>query len=461
MTCAPDRSRHARTTEGGVCDPGCTSGGVLLPCTPMDARDPLDATAAGQLSAVEAGQRRALRRNRGLATSLLLLAGALFLAASYLDDGGFWIGLLRASTEASVVGGLADWFAVTAVFRRPLGLPIPHTAIVPRNKDRIGEGLGAFVAGNFLTAPLIGAKLRRVDPAGRIAAWLAVPDNAALLAERATQLLPHLLRALEDQAIRDFVVRALGEQLREADWAAALGRTIGALTSGAPFDAVFDRLLDSVQGLIEENSETVLAIVEERSAWWLPKAVDRRIASAIIAALAELATELRDPENPRRLQMRRRLAQLGEDLAHDPAHRARLESIKAELLDQPELKAWIAALWDGFRRLVIDDVAQADSRTREAAGRALLSLGAALAAEPAMRARLNTAIEEALLGAVVPSRHAIGRFIAEVVRGWETATVVERLELALGADLQIIRLTGTLVGACVGCVLYLLGRAIG
>ena len=412
---------------------------------------------AGPADAIETEQRRTLRRNRLLATGLLVAAVAVFAALSVWGR-GFWPLLARAGAEAAVVGGLADWFAVTAIFRRPLGLPVPHTAIVPRSKDRIGEGLGAFVAGNFLTPPLVLAKLRALDPARRLAAWLGAPANAEAAAARATQLLPHLVRALDDPEIRDFAVRALGEQLREADWSAALGRALALLTAGAPFDAIFDRMLDAVQRALLDHGETIGAMVEERTAWWIPRAVDRRIALAIIKGVADFIEELRQADNPRRTALRSRLAALAEDLAASPAHHQRLEELKAQLLDRPEMRVWLAALWDGLRGIVLADLAAPASRTREAARTGLLSLGRTLAADAAIRARLNAALEEAAVTLVTPWRHAIGHFIAEVVRGWETRTVVERLELALGPDLQYIRLTGTLVGACVGCLLFLLAR---
>jgi uncharacterized membrane-anchored protein YjiN (DUF445 family) len=413
------------------------------------------------INAIEVGQRRALRRNRMLATGLLLAAASVFAGATALRGMGFWMELVRAAGEAAIVGALADWFAVTAIFRRPLGLPIPHTAIVPQNKDRIGEGLGAFVAGNFLTAPLLTAKLRETDVAGRLALFLGEKRHAAAASERITQLLPHLVRALEDPEIRDFAIRALGEQLRAADLSAVLGRALSALTVGAPFDALFDRVIDALQSALAENSAALCGVVEERSAWWVPKTVDRRIAGAIINGTAEFLDELRDRESPRRRAFRARLEQLASDLATSPSHRQKLDALKNQLLEQPEIKGWMATLWDGMRGVVLDDLAEPQSRTKEAICRGLLSLGRTLEADSAIRARLNAAIEEAMLALVVPWRHEIGRFISEVVRGWETGTVVDRLELALGADLQYIRITGTLVGACVGCLLFLLSHLLG
>jgi len=385
---------------------------------------------------IEAAQRAALRRNRGLATALLICAVAIFLATMSVPAPGFWVLLTRAGAEAAVVGALADWFAVTAVFRRPLGLPIPHTAIVPRNKDRIGDALGAFIAGNFLTRPLIAAKLRAIDPAG-------------------------MLSALEDQEIREFAIRALGEQLRDADLPAVLGRMLAAMTAGEPFDTLVDRLLDALQGALAGYAPAIYEGVEARTAWWLPSIVDRRIAEGIVDGLAELIGELRERESPKRSAVRNQVAQWADDLVHSPSQRAKLDSLKSQLLAQPEIRVWLTALWEGTRKIVLADLAQPDSKSREAITRALLSLGRTLAVDVAMRTRLNAAVEEAALAVIVPWRHEIGRFIGDAVKGWDTRTVVDRLELALGADLHYIRITGTLVGACVGCALFLIAFLLG
>jgi uncharacterized membrane-anchored protein YjiN (DUF445 family) len=406
-------------------------------------------------------RRSVLPRNRRLATALLICAAAIFLATMLREAPGFWTLLIRAGAEASVVGALADWFAVTAVFRRPLGLPIPHTAIVPRNKDRIGAALGVFVANNFLTPALVAAKLRSLDVAGKLAAWLATPANAEAAAQRAMLALPSAIGALEDQEIREFALRALGEQLRTADLSAVLGKTLAAMTAGEPFDTLVDRLLDALQSTLEDNAPAIYQGVEERTAWWIPKVVDRRIATGIVRGLSELLGEIRERGNPKRLAIRRHVEQLADDLVHSPSHRRKLEALKDQLLAQPEIRLWLAALWDGLRKVVLADLALPDSKTREAITRGLVSLGRTLAADIAMRGRLNAAIEEAALAVIVPWRGEIGQFISDAVKGWETRTIVDRLELALGADLHYIRITGTLVGACVGCALFLVATLLG
>ncbi|HXY99232.1 MAG TPA: DUF445 domain-containing protein [Stellaceae bacterium] len=400
-------------------------------------------------------QRRALRRNRLLATGLLVLAAAAFFATRLAPEPGFWLLLLRAGTEAAVVGGLADWFAVTALFRHPLGLPIPHTAIIPRSKDRIGEGLGDFVERNFLAPDIIAERLRGLAPGRRFAAWLAEPGNALRAADQIAAALPYVIGSLGDPAVRDFVARSFGEQLKELDLAPAAGRLITLFTASGQYDALFDRVLDWVQALLVANADRIYAIVEERSRWWIPKAVDRRMAVALIEGIEEVLAELRLPDGAARQRFRAGIEDLAASLAVSPERRRRFNAAKNRLIEHPETQVWLGGIWDTLRRIFLDDLAAPASRTREAARTALLSLGQALAQDREMQARLDATIEHAAL-AVVPWRGQIGTLIAEVVRGWDARTVTKRLELAIGSDLQYIRMNGTLVGACVGCALYLI-----
>jgi uncharacterized membrane-anchored protein YjiN (DUF445 family) len=402
-------------------------------------------------------QRRALRRNRIFATGLLLAAVAVFFATHIPPQPGFWLLMLRAGAEAAVVGGLADWFAVTALFRHPLGVPIPHTAIIPRSKDRIGEGLGDFVERNFLAADIIAAKLRDLELARRIATWLAEPANARRAAGQIAAAMPYAIGSLGDPALREFVARSFGEQLREMDLAPAAGRILAIFVGSSQYDSLVDRILDAAQATLTSNAERIYTIVDERSRWWVPTRVNRHIATALLEGIAELLDELRQPESEPRERLRRSIADLAANLLASPEHRRRFNAAKDRLLEHPDVQAWLASIWDELRRIFLDDLAAPTSRTREAIYAGLLSLGRALISDRDMQARLDGAIEHVAL-AVVPWRGQIGALIAEVVRGWDARTVAQRLELAIGSDLQYIRMNGTLVGALVGCVLYLIAH---
>ncbi len=405
----------------------------------------------------EAGLRRALRRNRAVATGILGVAAVVFLAASAVPGQNFWVALVRAGAEASLVGGLADWFAVTALFRHPFGIPIPRTAIVPRNKDRIGEGLGQFVERNFLAPAILAQKLTALAPVTRAAEWLAKPENAELVASRAAEALPPLIRSLEDRELRDFITRSFHAQLREIELAPVLGRLLALLTRSGQYDALFDRALDAAHDALAANADRLYAMVAQRSQWWIPRAIDRHIAERILDGIEEILAELRQPDSDGRARFRAALEGVAEDLVTSPAARQRVAEIKDRLLEQKEVQDWLAAVWDDLRRIVLDDLAAPASRTRAAIGQGMASLGRTLAADREMQQRLHGAIEHVAL-AVVPWRGQISALISEVVRGWDATTVAARLELAMGSDLQYIRMNGTLVGAVVGCVLFLIGR---
>jgi uncharacterized membrane-anchored protein YjiN (DUF445 family) len=405
----------------------------------------------------EARLRRALQRNRALATGMLGGAAAIFLASAAVRAPGFWLGLVRAGAEAALVGGLADWFAVTALFRHPLGLPFPRTAVIPKNKDRIGDGLGDFVERNFLAPELLAAKLAELAPVARVARWLADPAHAEAVAQRVAETLPPLLRSLEDRELRLFVARSFQAQLHEAELAPTLGRIVALATRSGPVDALFDRALDAAADLLVRHEDRIYALVAERSRWWIPRTLDRRIAETIFAGIADIIAELRDPASEARRSFRADLETFADGLVHSPDWRRRVAEFKDKLLEQDEVQAWLASVWDELRAIVLADLEAPASRTRAALAQGLASLGLTLERDEGMQRRLHEGLEHVAL-AVVPWRGRISALIAEVVRGWDARTMAARIELAIGSDLQYIRMNGTLVGAAVGCLLYLIGR---
>jgi uncharacterized membrane-anchored protein YjiN (DUF445 family) len=386
---------------------------------------------------------------------------ALFLLTTTVPQPGFWILLLRASAEAAVVGGLADWFAVTALFRHPLGLPIPHTAIVPKNKDRIGEGLATFIEHNFLTPELVTAKLRSVDAARFVADWLSCRGNADAVADRLARAMPHLLAAFSDREIREFVGDTLGRQLGTMELAPMLGRAIAVLTANGFHESLLDRLLGLCRQFLEAREDQLYAAAEaQRRRWWIPKAVNRQIAKAIVGGVKELLSNLREPGNVGRDNLLQGIEHLAKELGTSPEHRARVEEAKTRLLEDPEVKAWLDTAWSNLERSLLADLASPTSRIRQTLAAAICSLGQNLRADSAMREKMNRAIE-AMVTELIPWRAELAQFITEVVRQWDTKVFAERVELVVGRDLQYIRITGTLVGGFVGCLLYLLSTALG
>ena len=403
-------------------------------------------------STAEQQQLRRLRQSRAVATGMLAVAAAIFVASLAVPAPNAWVLLVRSVAEAALVGGLADWFAVTALFRRPLRLPIPHTAIVPANKNRIGEGLARFLDQHFLTRDLLVAELRGLRVSERLAAWMADRRNAAALAGEIAKALPFVLHAVDDRQIKAFLGRALGAQLRSAPLTALAGHFVRLVTAAGYHEAVLDRALNYARDFLARNEERLLDTVAERRRSWIPRAINREIARAMLRGAEELIDDLRKPDGSARQSLLSAIDDMALELMNAPADPA---SERARLPNLPELQAWLAASWDKGRDIVLSDLASSSSRLRRTLALAIASIGETLGNDAAMRGRLDAAIE-ALLAEALPWRGELIRFVAEVVRKWEPAGFSERIEMAVGADLQYIRMNGTIVGGLVGGGLFLL-----
>jgi uncharacterized membrane-anchored protein YjiN (DUF445 family) len=298
-------------------------------------------------STAEQEQLKRLRQSRAVATGMLAIAGMVFVVTLAPSEPRTWVLLLRSVAEAALVGGLADWFAVTALFRRPLRLPIPHTAIVPANKDRIGEGLARFLDRHFLTRELLIPELRALRVSERLAIWLADRSNAGALAAEIAKALPFLLRAVDDRQIKAFLGRALSAQLRNAELAPLTVQFVRVMTAAGYHEAVLDRALDYARAFLARNEDRLLETVAERKRSWIPRAINREIARAMLHGAAELIDDLRQPEGAARRSLLSAIDDMAAELVAGSEETAAIRL--ARLLKQPELQAWIAASWEGPR----------------------------------------------------------------------------------------------------------------
>ena len=409
---------------------------------------------------VEDQARVRLKGNRALASGLLLLSGAVLVGTYMVPDESFGVLLARAASEAGIVGGLADWFAVTALFRRPMGLPIPHTAIVPKNKDRIADALGRFVERNFLAEEAILKKLRDAQAATRFTAWLARPETASSLAGSVATALPYIIRSLDDSDLQRFVQGTLGEQLRKADIASILARTIAVLGQTGEADALFKRMLEIIADWLKKNRAHVDELVRERTPWWLPRTIDRKIAAAIVEGVIDLLGELRQPKSEARRKFKAALSGLIDELLGSPKQRHEINEAKNRILDHPEFQAWLSSVWRKSSQALLDDLADPESQTRAGLERGILLFALALQADAVMQRHIDVLLERLAVYAV-SWRAEIGQFISEVVKSWDTNVLTDRLELVVGSDLQYIRMNGTVVGAVAGCAIFLATRILG
>ena len=406
----------------------------------------------------------ALRRMRIVATALLVAMAAVFLVSRAFGDQHPGWGFVRAFAEAAMVGGLADWFAVTALFRHPLGLPIPHTAIVPRNKDRIGDTLASFLRDNFLIPGVVARRMQRIDVAGAAGRWLADPKGATegRLRRGASRLAADMLESLDQERLGGMVRTTLAQRLRTLEVSPLLGNALAAAIAENRHVPLLDGIVKWSAKVLEANEPIIRAMVHERAGSLMRfTGLDETLANKIIAGLDGLIRDMAsDPDHPLRAKADEGLAQLAHDLQHDPAMQARVEEFKAEMLDNPALSDWWQGIWEQMRGAMLKIARDPDSMMAGKFGEALRQLGTTLQDDPELAATINRFARRAAVGAAADYGDAIVRLVSETVRGWDARTITRRLENAVGRDLQYIRINGTLVGGLVGVAIHTIDVAL-
>ncbi len=393
-----------------------------------------------------------------LATGLLLFMAAMFLIARAFEHLHPALGFVKAFAEAGMVGGMADWFAVTALFRHPLGLPIPHTAIIPRNKDRIGDTLAQFLKDNFLTPAVVARRMRRFDVAGAAGRFLADPDRggAGRLRDGASRLLADLLGSMDDQRLGGMVKGAIADRLRSLDAAPLIGQALEAAMKEGRHVPLLDGILNRASLILASNEQMIRDMVHERSGRILRwTGLDEDVADAIIKGLNKLFYDMADdPTHPLRQRVDEMIAELGENLQKDTQMQARVADLKSEIIENPAMQNWIGGLWDQGREALLRAARDPDRVMAGKLGDMLKQLGATLQTDPAMRETINRFSRRTLVGATANYGDSIVKLVSETVRSWDVQKVTDRVENAVGRDLQYIRINGTLVGGLVGLVLH-------
>ncbi|WP_257624626.1 DUF445 domain-containing protein [Variovorax boronicumulans] len=401
----------------------------------------------------------------GLLCGAALLYGlAHFMETRHPAGGAVW-GYVAAFAEAAMVGAIADWFAVVALFRRPLGLPIPHTAIIPANKDRIGAKLAGFILDNFLSTPQVLAKLQAFDPAARLAQWLALPANAERLGEHAVTAVRYGLTAFDDDRARAFLGRAAAAGLAQLDLSRLLGQVLDAVTADGKHQALLDDVLAQVAKVVEgeEVQERIAEAIarEIRTLKYVgldqvaARVATRKIVAAVSRTLGELAAE---PAHPLRKRFDHFMDDFVVRLKHDPEFRARGEQIRAELQAHPALGEYLHGLWSELLAWLHDDLGRGDSSIRRRVAGMAASLGQRLQQDEPFRRWINEQITDAAPVAIERYREDIRRYIVERVGQWNAQEMTLELERHIGRDLQFIRVNGTLVGGLVGLVIHTVTR---
>jgi len=397
-----------------------------------------------------------VRGMRVIATGMLVAMALIFLAADSFDEAWPALGFVKAFAEAAMVGGLADWFAVTALFRHPLGLPIPHTAIVPRNKDRIGEALASFLRDNFLTPSVVARRMRSVDVAGAIGRFLSKPPGEGRLREGASRLIADLLESLDQERLGGMVKSAVGSRLKSLEVSPLLGQSLQTAITDERHIPILDGIVTWVGRTLDANEDIIRDMVHKRAGWIMRLAgLDERLSEAIIDGLRRLTIDMAvDPDHPLRAKAEEGLAALAADMQHDPEMRGRVEAWKNEIIANKAVTDWVGGLWENSRAGLLKAARDPDATMAGKFGEALKQLGETLQQDARLNKAINQFARRAVVGAVASYGSGIVKLVSETVRGWDARTVTDRLENAVGRDLQYIRINGTLVGGLVGLVIH-------
>jgi uncharacterized membrane-anchored protein YjiN (DUF445 family) len=416
---------------------------------------------AGADPAADAERARNLRRMKAVALGFLLGATVIFLACRWGEarGGPCWLGYAGAAAEAGMVGALADWFAVTALFRHPLGLKIPHTAIIKRKKDQLGESLGSFVRENFLSPDVIETKVRDAEVGSRLGKWLAEPQHAARVADEASTVLRVVVELLNDEDIQQVIDRTIVKRLAEPQWGPPVGRVLGQLLAENRQEVLIQLLCDRAFEWSLNAGETIERVVTRDSPNWSPRFVDHMVGDRIHRELMDFTDKVRrNPNHELRQSANRFLFEFADDLQSDDATIARAEAVKEQLMARDEVTRAAETAWKTLKRLVLEGVDDPSSALRARIADSVMRIGDTLRDDAELRDKVDNWM-------VRGARHLVEQYggeataiITDTIERWDAEEASRRIELHVGRDLQFIRINGTVVGALAGLVIYAVAK---
>jgi uncharacterized membrane-anchored protein YjiN (DUF445 family) len=422
--------------------------------TPPQQQQQLWLTPAEEAEA--AARRAALRRMRIVATLLLVFMAGLFVVMSFAKAHWPWLGYVRAFAEAGVVGACADWFAVVALFRHPLGIPIPHTAIVPHNQKRIAVAMGRFITRNFLTPQVLSRRLATLHAANWMTDWLGHPENARRIARVVALAVPEIVRALPREEISVFLRDSIRRGLLAMPAGPVASHLLAIVWAHGQTQALIDRGLDLLEASLIDNKDMIRRKLEAGSSRWVPRFVDGMLAEKVYAALTATLADMRDPGHPWRLELKAAVESLIKRLDTDPELIALVESAKKDAIDTPLFDDQLRALWQEIEELLPTDAGAYSEKIASATEAAVAAAARWLHGNPEIQDRLDRWLRYLIRRTIVPRRFEIGDYVTQVVEAWDASTLVGRMEAQVGRDLQYIRINGTLVGGLVGLIIYAL-----
>lgn len=412
----------------------------------------------------DAAKLAALRRVKRIATGALVLSFAVFLIAKYYEPAWPWLGFVAAFAEAATIGGLADWYAVVALFRHPLGVPIPHTAIIPENQNRIADNLGRFIEQNFLAEEPVREKLREVDFAGLVADWLSDPERSEGLSRFVARLVPQTLAAVDQSGLRGFVGQRVLDQVDKVEVAPIAAGLLSAFTEDGKHQKLFDEMTRVIGRFLKDKK--ALELVREKIRDELPSVfnlfrADAYLLKRIIGSAGTLLEEARkDKDHPMRKEFDAFAVRFVERLRGSKDYARRAERLKQDLLARPELRGLAEDMWDSLRQFLEQDSRADDSMIRKHLANMFVEVGRHLATDAAIRADMNQGFVVALSSFVESQKSGVSTFIAAQVKRWDLRQLTRIIEINVGRDLQFIRFNGMAIGGLAGLVLYAVERFV-
>jgi len=414
-----------------------------------------------ELSPADRVRLRGLRRMKAVAAGALVAMALVFAIAFALERDIPALSYVRAAAEGGMVGALADWFAVTALFRHPLGIPIPHTAIIPRRKDEIGRTLGEFVETEFLRADVVRDKLESTPIASRVGEWLVDPVNSRRVAAEAAAAAAGVLRALSDDDVRDVIESLAREHLIEPDWGPPLGERLERVVAADAHRPAVDLAVDTIGAWLHANRSAFSGLVSRRLPSWVPKIAHRLVDDTVYNEAVAFVDKVRaDPDHQARHAIDGYLSRLADNLQNDPVTIGRLEDAKTSVFDSPRVRALAADAWGTAKAGLLTALQDERSDLRRRATEALAQIGERLRTDAGLQRRVDTWVTDAVVFVVDRHRHDIASIITDTVERWDAEDTTRKIELMVGRDLQYIRLNGTVIGALAGVAIYTVAHAI-
>ncbi|MDJ0320663.1 DUF445 domain-containing protein [Pseudarthrobacter sp. PS3-L1] len=407
------------------------------------------------MSAGDAEKARALRRMKSLALSLLVAMAVIFVFAFALQEEYPWLQYVRAAAEGGMVGALADWFAVTALFKYPMGLKIPHTAIIPRRKDQIGASLGEFVETNFLSEEVVQDKLATINIARRAGEWLTGPGGADRVAKEGAAIIRGAFTVLNDDDVQAVIEGLVRKHLVTPPWGPPVGKLAERIFADGHHHQLVDLLVDRAADWVADNREVVSRVVTDRSPTWVPSFVDGMVGDKVYLEVLKFAQAVQsDPQHQVRQSIDTYLKDLAQDLQYDPAMIARAEGIKAQVLGDPEVRELATRTWATVKNALLTAVDDPTSELTVRFKSAVRDFGLRLVNDTELAGKVNTWIGDAAGYLVRTYRSDIAAVITDTVSRWDAAETSRKIELQVGKDLQFIRINGTVVGSLAGLAIF-------